>query len=44
LAKGTWHWPPIPVRDFANLVLISKGELFTQTDMVDIGYNVYPVF
>ena len=44
LNKGTWHWPPLPIRDFANIVLISKGELFSGTDFSDIGFDVYSVF
>ena len=44
LHKGTWHWPPLPIREFANIVLISKGELFSGTHFANIGFNVYPVF
>lgn len=44
LHKGTWHWPPLPIRDYANIPLISKGKLFSQTDFAEIGFNVYPLF
>jgi len=44
LNKGTWHWPPMPIREHANISLLSKGKLFSGTDIVDIGIKVYPVF
>ncbi len=44
LNKGTWHWPPMAIREYGNLVLVSKGKLFSGTDIADIGVNIYPVF
>jgi hypothetical protein len=34
----------MPIRDYADLSLLSKGKLFSGTDIVDIGVKVYPVF
>jgi len=44
LHKGTWHWPPMPIRKSANFMLLSKGKLSSDTDFAYIGFNVYPVF
>jgi len=44
LHRGTWHFPPLPIRDHADMVLIAKGNLSGQSELVDIGYNIFPVF
>jgi len=43
LHKGTWHWPPFPIRDFANIALFQKGDFSGKTDLEDIGFKVFPV-
>lgn len=50
LNKGTWHWPPMAVDKDSTVMLLTKGKLFSKTDplsgteIVDIGYEIYPVF
>lgn len=44
LHKGTWHWPPMPLKRSANIILLTKGNLSGDTNFADIGLNVYPVF
>ena len=44
LNKGTWHWPPLAIREFANIFLLLKGEVpYKKTDYANIGFNVYAV-
>jgi len=40
LNKGTWHWPPIPLRKIARFVLLRKGELSDPTDMENLGVEL----
>jgi ureidoglycolate lyase len=36
LHKGTWHWPPIPLKDIVKLILIRKGALNEKMDVTKL--------
>jgi len=36
LHKGTWHWPPIPLSETVKLVLVRKGTLHEETEIVNL--------
>ncbi len=42
LHKGTWHYPPIPMRESARLVLLRKGKLSDEEikDLKDLDVKV----
>ena len=36
LHKGTWHWPPVPLGEKVKLVLVRKGTLWEEAQIINL--------